>query len=488
MLKRRKQQGFTLLELLISLVISVIAVTATVLLMTKFARSSGAYAEASYLEEERGSFESLIRADMDGAGYNLTRPSAPFPGKENVLFQSSPDFSSTTAGTIQKLNNNSAVAYGARAVTSGISLWSWTPANICRYCAAGIQGSDGTYDTINTYADGSPNPGIIYIFESRSGYVASNAGLGLAIANHAAGDTYQIGIEAPNQTQQTRFVRYYRIRGGIRTVIYTSQNPAPASPQYLFVSINNAGETISGISTIGAPIQSRSDNQTEFARLPFDGGTQLTGPITITGGGSSFTVLSGDKNTDAAPTTTNFASGNTDLNLKTPVRGTYSTGDVVMLVDYGSTDPANPVTPASAVCVVSAVTTVDSQTTKLTLTRATQTAPAFSRLWSSVTDQAHTYAAGATTVVKLAPPVTYSVSTDNRLVRIEGARASTISFNVRGGSITQTGTAPTVAYAVTVTFAAEGVETANTSTDETRGTVEFTSVPRALNLASNQLN
>src|SRR6185369_16554900 len=134
------------------------------------------------------------------------------------------------------------------------------------------------------------------------------------------------------------------------------------------------------------------------------------------------------------------------------------------------TDPANPVTPASSVCVVSGVATVDSQTTKLTVTRSRQTNPAFSRLWSSDTDHAHTYAASSTTVVKLAPPVTYSVSTDNRLVRIEGARASTIAFNVRGGTCTQTGTAPTLAYTVTVTLAAEGFETANTSTDETRAT------------------
>lgn len=487
MLKRNHQAGVTLVEMLISMALSLIAVTAAVLLMTKFARSTGAYTEAAYLEEQRSSFEGLIRADMDGAGFNLTRPTAPFPGKENVTFLNSPDFSST-AGSILKLNNNSAVAYGAHAVSSGISLWSWTPTTVCRFCSAGIQGSDGQYDTINTYADGSPNPGAVYIFESRSGYVASNAGLGLSIPAHIAGDSYQIGVEAPNQQQQTRFVRYYRIRAGVRTILYTSQNPAPAAPQYMFASINNAGESINSISVIGAPIQSRTDNQTEFAHLPFDGGTQLTGPVTITGGGSSITLLSGDKNTDASQTTTAFASSNTDLNIKTPVRGSYAVGDVALIVDYGSTDPANPVSPASAVCVVSGVATVDSQTTKLTLTRATQTTPAFSRLWSSAADQAHTYAAGSATVVKLAPPVTYAVSTDSRLVRIEGARASTIAFNVRGGTAAQTGTAPTISYTVTVTFAAEGFETANTTADETRATVEFVSTPRALNLASNQLN
>jgi hypothetical protein len=93
-----------------------------------------------------------------------------------------------------------------------------------------------------------------------------------------------------------------------------------------------------------------------------------------------------------------------------------------------------------------------------------------------------------TSVIKLAPPVTYALSTDGRLVRIEGARVSTISFNVRAASCTQTGTSPTQAFTVTVVLAAEGVETAAGSSTESRSTVEFIATPRAMNLASNQLN
>jgi hypothetical protein len=43
-------------------------------------------------------------------------------------------------------------------------------------------------------------------------------------------------------------------------------------------------------------------------------------------------------------------------------------------------------------------------------------------------------------------------------------------------------------FQVDITIAAEGIETNATTSDETRGTIEFRSRPRALNLASNQLN
>jgi hypothetical protein len=250
--------------------------------------------------------------------------------------------------------------------------------------------------------------------------------------------------------------------------------------------MNYAGSALNNFSVIGAPLVNRVNNQTEFARLPFDGGTQLTSPITIAG--NSAIILSGDKSTDSAPTLSVFTSSSTQIDLKTPARGSYANGDVVMVVDYGNTDPSNLVSPASSVCLVTAVSNPDSVTTRLTLTRARQTNPAWGRLWSSDTDHAHTFPANETAVVKLAPPITYALSTDSRLVRIEGARVSTVAFNVRQLAFSQTGTLPVQAFNVVAALAAEGVETASGTSAESRSTIEFTSTPRAMNLASNQLN
>ena len=70
----KQHAGFSLLELLISMAITAIAVLAAVGLMSKFARTVGAFTEVSTMEEARGSAETLLRADLDGAGRNLTRP------------------------------------------------------------------------------------------------------------------------------------------------------------------------------------------------------------------------------------------------------------------------------------------------------------------------------------------------------------------------------------------------------------------------------
>src|SRR5713226_7502603 len=102
MVHKPKQTGFTLLELLISMAISVIALTAALLLMTKFARNVGAYSEVAIMEEARGSSETLLRTDFDTAGFNLTRPSAPGAGKENIQFFDNPDFNTSAPGSLSK--------------------------------------------------------------------------------------------------------------------------------------------------------------------------------------------------------------------------------------------------------------------------------------------------------------------------------------------------------------------------------------------------
>ena len=479
------QRGFSLIELLVAMAITIVAVAAAVLLITKFARTAGAYGEVSTLEEQRGSADTLLRADFDGAGFNLTRPSMPSAGKELIQFLPDPNFNTGTPGSLTKLNTAAAWAYSSTAVSSGISLWSWTPSNVCHDCWTYVVGNDGSFTALAIYYDQSDGGNAIVIYETTAGTVGTSWGQGVTLPPHAPGDTYEIGIEAPNGQQTSRFVRYYRIRSGVRSILYTSTSPVPSSPQYLLAYQSAAGSAINNVSVIAAPIAYRSNNTTEFARLPFDGGTQLTSPVTITGDRNSVNILSGDKATDAAPALTTFSSDSTQIDLKTPARGSYAAGDAVLVVDYGNTDPSNAVSPASAVCVISAASNPDSQTTRLTITRARQANPAWGRLWSSDTDHAHTFSPSETSVIKLAPPVTYALSTDSRLVRIEGARVSTVAFNVRQLNFTQASGNTFTASAV---IAAEGIETANDRTNETRSTIQFTSTPRAMNLASNQQN
>jgi hypothetical protein len=327
------------------------------------------------------------------------------------------------------------------------------------------------------------------------------------IPPHWPGDTYTISIENDFQGRgMSRVLKYYRTRNGVKSLLYTSAKPVPASPIGVSNGLIYQGDSITNAKITGAPLVNLFNNDTDIPPLPIDGGTQLTGPITITGTtsvneegnqwvGSSVVVLSGDPTIDAISTITEWNKDSTSVDVRVPKRGSFNTGDNILFIDYGSTDPAAPSAPTTALCRVTSVAT-NAEIATLTLVRVRSDNPAWSRLWSTDADHLHTFRAGTTTLVTLKPPVTYSISDDssavgsgaNRLVRVEGDRASTIAFNARKLNINAVINPPYRAYTVTVTLAAEGVETNSTAEEETRGTIEFTSTPRALNLASNQLN
>jgi hypothetical protein len=159
-----------------------------------------------------------------------------------------------------------------------------------------------------------------------------------------------------------------------------------------------------------------------------------------------------------------------------------------LIIDWGSLNPAAPGGAASSLCRVSSATTNGNQLT-LSIERVRQDNPAWARLYSTDAEHAHRYAIGST-VTKLAPPVSYTTSSDARLVRMEADRPSTLAFNVRQASFAQYSEFNSTAsiFRVDIALAAEGIETNNSALTESRGTIQFESRPRAMNLASNQLN
>src|SRR5690348_15137721 len=97
----KQEAGFSLVELLISMALTVIAVLAAVGLITKFSRSVAAFTEVSTMEEARGSAETLLRTDLDQAGRNLTRPTPPLAGTIFATPTSTDQYASSN-GTITK--------------------------------------------------------------------------------------------------------------------------------------------------------------------------------------------------------------------------------------------------------------------------------------------------------------------------------------------------------------------------------------------------
>jgi prepilin-type N-terminal cleavage/methylation domain-containing protein len=481
----RVNSGFSLLELLISMAVTVVAVLAAVGLITKFARSAAAFAELSTMEESRGAAQSLLRADLENAGHNLTRPSPPLAGSILAIPTSSQDYTWAN-GTITKTastgwNNGASITH---ALASGLGSFSFTPTSTG--ATAFIASPNGDTFAI-LIGFGAPDTGVwmgIYV-----NGVEAAATLGHSqsetISPHLAGDSYSFKIE---NGESNRIAKLYRLRNNIPALLWTNTVPVTSYPISFGLNIYEQNKSFTNVIITGAPLIAISGNSTELAPLPFDLGTQLSAPITITGGGSGITALSGDKTTDSVTTLSDLDSTSSEVTVRPPQRGTFNAGDYLLIIDWGSLNPAAPGGAASSLCRVTSATINGNQLT-LSIERVRQDNPAWARLYSADAEHAHRYAVGST-VTKLAPPVSYTTSTDARLVRMEADRPSTLAFNVRQATFAryiEFNSAANV-FRVDITLSAEGVETNNTASTESRGTIELESRPRAMNLASNQLN
>jgi prepilin-type N-terminal cleavage/methylation domain-containing protein len=481
----RVNSGFSLLELLISMAVTVVAVLAAVGLITKFARSAAAFAELSTMEESRGAAQSLLRADLENAGHNLTRPSPPLAGSILAIPTSSQDYTWAN-GTITKTastgwNNGASITH---ALASGLGSFSFTPTSTG--ATAFIASPNGDTFAI-LIGFGAPDTGVwmgIYV-----NGVEAAATLGHSqsetISPHLAGDSYSFKIE---NGESNRIAKLYRLRNNIPALLWTNTVPVTSYPISFGLNIYEQNKSFTNVIITGAPLIAISGNSTELAPLPFDLGTQLSAPITITGGGSGITALSGDKTTDAVTTLSDLDSTFSEVTVRPPQRGTFNAGDYLLIIDWGSLNPAAPGGAASSLCRVTFATINGNQLT-LSIERVRQDNPAWARLYSADAEHAHRYAVGST-VTKLAPPVSYTTSSDARLVRMEADRPSTLAFNVRQATFAryiEFNSAANV-FRVDITLSAEGVETNNTASTESRGTIELESRPRAMNLASNQLN
>lgn len=465
--------------------VTVVAVLAAVGLITKFARSAASFTEVSIMEESRGVAQALLRIDLDNAGHNLSRPSPALAGTIFATPSSGEDYTWSN-GTITK-KASTGWDHGAaitHAIANGLGAFNFTPT--ATGATAYITSPNGDTFAI-VIGFGAPDVGVWIGVYVNGAEVAATSGHAQneTVSPHLLGDSYTFKIE---NGPSDRIAKLYRQRNEIQTLLWTNSVPVTSYPIAFGLNIYAQDQSFTDVTISGAPLVALSGNLTEFAPLPSDLGTQLTAPITITNGGSGITVLSGDHTTDTATTLTDLDAASSDVIVRAPQRGHFNTGDYLLIIDWGSVDPAAPGGAASTLCHITSEVSSGNQLT-LSIERVRQTNPAWARLYSSDADHAHKYPSGST-VTKLQPPVSYTTSTDSRLVRIEGDRPSTLAFNVRQATFSQYVEFNSTANVlrVDITLAAEGAETNNTASTESRGRIEFESRPRAMNLASNQLN
>lgn len=475
MRRRDSERGATILEYLIAAVITAILLIAAVAAISKFTRVAAATREVSDFEEARAAVADITRTDLDGAGRNLTRPQAPGAGTEQAAFPTSTDYSSS-AGTLTKTGASgwTTTSTMTRGLGSGIGSFSLTPP--ANGAAAWVYGSDGSSFGI-VIGFGS----WMAVYENWT-EVASTCCRSAqeTIPPHIAGDVYKFSVEMNSTSPPGSRIRLYRTRAGTTTLLWTGSGPVPPYPLGLGAQIFNQNDSVSNVSVTGAPIINLSGGNTEYSLMPLDRGTRLPRPVTVTNNGRSVTVLSGDSSTDIAYAAGAFASSTSGgtLSLKLPRRGSLEVGDILDVIDF----------PAGRACLYRIEqVNVSNPESALLLRPVDSSQPAWGRLSSTANDSQYTFPQGSA-VVKLAPPVTYSVTTDNRLVRMEGNRVTTAAFNARAFSVTEQAIPTGRSYSLSLTLAAEGFETNSAAATETRSNIEYTSVPRSLNLTANELN
>jgi hypothetical protein len=444
--------------------------------LAKFSAAAAAYAEVSELEDERAVVSDLVRNDFDGAGRNLTRAEPPETGKVEPAFLQNSDFDTGTPGRLLRTATSgwtgTALTRAFSAGAAGLAKFDFTPPPTMS--SVSIYGTGGGGNFTLVIGNGNPAVGVWTAVYENGVLAAQSCCSGPVIPPHLGGDSYGIHVERGDAGP---VVKLYRTRGGSTDAIWTSQAAAPPYPLTASASVYGQNTAITDFTMEGGPIIKLFDPGMQSAQLPIDRGQRLTGPVTITGGNSA-TILSGDPDTDVVYSGSPFAGTSSSdlLPASPPRRGSFNTGDYAMVIDFLSNRAA-----------LYRVRLLDAASGLMNLTLVTDSAPAWGRLWSDQSDPLPSFPAGSV-VVKLAPPVTYAVSADGRLVRLEGDRPATAAFGVRAFSVTEISGSASKAYAVAATLASEGFQTDQTAAGEPRSTVEYTSTPPALNLFSNQLN
>lgn len=477
---RSRERGFSLIEMLLVATISLIVFAAITSRVVGIMGREAAFKESRQLNTRSSVFSNLMRTDADVAGYGLTRPRLPAVGTIQGENRVVPGIYGTSNGNLVKYSTGwSTMAESAlqtRFIPYGLASFTFTP--LAEWSGAAVMQSNGP-NSWTTYA-------VIQLQLAYCNCVNMYDPSFNTYFPYQSGDAFQYNIEY-NDLGQT-VLRYYRVRSGAKTLLYTSTAPLPAypitfAPFSYYQGPNNM--PVVNMSMTGAPMVDMATKPEEFATLPTDNGTRLTSPVQVGAGGQSVLFLGGDSSTDVVNATADFEDFGTGGNLavKTPIRGAFNVGDYGLLIDF--------VNGRSALYLI--LTNNLAAGGQLQVAAATAASPAFGRLYSPTTDYVST--AGNRIIfpkgsrfVKLAAPVEWTVSGEAVMRRVLGGPATIADLGVSNFLVraNPSATADSFTYEVVATLTSEGVESTATAGNRAPSPVTFTLSPPYLNQTYHQ--
>lgn len=475
----------SLLEMMVSLSLLVIAVAAVAMFANAALRRSVSFAESGELDDRRASLSTLLRADFDGAGKGLTRTKEPGSGTESATFPPSTNYTAL-GGTFTRTGGGSAplTALAERAFGSGVGVLAFSPDN-CNQCAVGFgqpSGSSLNSDTLRYYYFLNGN---VTILEGTQAIASTYGGQGQSISPHQGGDTYSISIEPGSSSL---VVSYYRFRGGVKILLVRSSSPMSAYPAEPFITTYAVGQAVSGFSLTGAPIVEVKSLPTLFAQMPMDGEGRPDGPVEVDPSKQAVTILAGDAATDVTivedhPVQTPVGATNPDkgVYVRNPQRGVIAAGDYLLIADFSA--------QRSALFKVASVASTSGSAgwLLLNLSGVTSGARAWGRLWSMDNDFQYAFPVGSA-VIKLAPPVEWMYSRNALMRRTGQDPFANADLGVRNLWIDEKIADGRRTYQIDCTMQAEGVEAVDDPSQAPTTELSLTLTPPALNMTFNNQN
>lgn len=479
MISNKNEKGYSLIELVITAVIGGLLLIGVFTFLGRGTQKAAAYLETSEMDERRNLFGDLIRRDLDNAGSNLLYSPVINGGLVSGLFKENADYAASP-GYLTKTGPDgweSGVVL-TTSIVSGEGYIEYTPpaTGSFVYLCSGYNGSYRLIYLESTDKSGTAN---IYIMEDGWVVVARPPA-------HSLGDSYRIAIEP--DAVHGRVVNYYRIRNGLRTLIYTSAAPMLIYPITVNANLAGKGSSLTGIQFFASVMTDSTVGGAQLPPLPFDAwtGARLQGAITESTGTPldakrAYIIFAGDRNVDPVFTQAALSGADAKIQVNSPARGSFNAGDFVFLVDRS---------PGVSAAGLFQVQTVSSSPKGffLEVIPVTKEAPAWGRLYVDESDFNHAFPTGSM-LVRLAPPVTYALVSENRILRSEsyvakdklsrdggGENSAAALLGVMDFSLTDTSVAASRSYMVALTLTTEGYETGATTQ-----TFTYKATPQALN-------
>jgi type II secretory pathway pseudopilin PulG len=435
----KKENGFSLLETLITVMISALIFSAIGMAISRYSTTQAAALEANVLEERRSLAFDLIKSDLDEAGQNLLATNSLGSGWEAGDFLFSADYSvliKSDGTTVTRVASSGSSVIGfKRRLIAGSGAISFLPNGNAVIALANAN------NTRSLELSGST------ISIRENGYV-------VFVHSHTPGDAYRITQKSNDAGSYT--LSYFRLQNGSQALLYKSLAQALAYPISASLGVSEQGKSVEQVTIYGEVL--KDDDQLQvIPPLPFDKATgkRLTGFVEPRGKG--LFIMRGNSDIDPSYLVASVApSAFMTVSIGRSKFGAISKNAVIMLIDR------RPDKPASLLAKVLNVS-VSADTSVLSLQSLTSSsAPGFNKLYSPPEDLNHVFPTGSL-VLTLKSPVLYTI--DNRSLTLTYFESSnlrvsqtktTVAYGVQSLEVAQLDNSGIPEYRISLSLLTEG--------------------------------